>query len=180
MALEPAWRYEGEIKRGRPVQAGAGKDKMNEAALPNDGEVDILGILDVAPHRYPFLMMDRVLSRTATTAVGIKNVTYNEPCFMGHFPGRPVFPGVLILEGIAQLGGFLVLSRPEHKGKLAFFAAADEVKWRRTVVPGDQMRFEVELLKEKRGLCIAQGKVTVDGQLACEATVKFMVMEEQG
>jgi beta-hydroxyacyl-ACP dehydratase FabZ len=152
---------------------------MNETSLPNDGAVDIQGILDVAPHRYPFLMIDRVLSCTATTAVGIKNVTYNEPCFMGHFPGRPIFPGVLILEGMAQLAGYLVLSRPDNKGKLAFFTAADEVKWRRTVVPGDQMRFEVELMKEKRGLCIAQGKVTVEGELACEAIVKFMVMEER-
>jgi 3-hydroxyacyl-[acyl-carrier-protein] dehydratase len=143
------------------------------------GAVDIQGILKVAPHRYPFLMVDRVIETDGNRSVGIKNVTYNEPCFMGHFPGRPVFPGVLMLEAIAQLGGFMVLSRPENKGKLAFFAAADSIKWRRQVVPGDQMRVEVELLKEKRGICVVQGKITVGNELACEAEVKFMVMDEQ-
>ncbi|MCA8916242.1 MAG: 3-hydroxyacyl-ACP dehydratase FabZ [Planctomycetes bacterium] len=151
---------------------------MNETPA-DKGAVDIQGILDVAPHRYPFLMVDRILEKTATTAVGIKNVTVNEPCFTGHFPGRPIFPGVLMLEALAQLGGFLVLSRDEHKGKLAFFTGADEVKWRRTVIPGDQVRLEVEVLKEKRGLCIVQGKATVDGELACEATVKFMVTDQK-
>lgn len=141
--------------------------------------VDIQGILDVAPHRYPFLMVDRVLEQTETTAIGIKNVTYNEPCFTGHFPGRPIFPGVLMLEALAQIGGFLVLSRKDNKGKLALFTAADDVKWRRTVVPGDQVRLEVELLKEKRGLCVVKGQATVEGQLACAATVKFMVTEER-
>lgn len=151
---------------------------MNETQA-DKGAVDIQGILDVAPHRYPFLMVDRILEQTATTAVGIKNVTANEPCFMGHFPGRPIFPGVLMLEALAQIGGFLVLSRAENKGKLALFTGADEVKWRRTVIPGDQVRLEVELLKEKRGLCIVHGKASVDGDLACEATVKFMVTEER-
>jgi 3-hydroxyacyl-[acyl-carrier-protein] dehydratase len=145
---------------------------------PQLGALDIQGVLKIAPHRYPFLMVDRVLERSDNKAVGIKNVTYNEPCFMGHFPGRPIFPGVLMLEALAQMGGLLVLGRSENMGKLALFTGADEVKWRRTVVPGDTVRLEVELLKEKRGLCIVQGKATVDGELACEATVKFMVTSE--
>lgn len=153
---------------------------MNEPSTDADSAVDIQGILDVAPHRYPFLMVDRVIEMTDTTAIGIKNVTYNEPCFTGHFPGRPIFPGVLMLEALAQLGGFLVLSREENKGKLALFTAADQVKWRRTVVPGDQVRIQVELMKEKRGLCVVEGEAAVEGQLACAATVKFMVTEEQG
>lgn len=152
---------------------------MNEPSTETEPTVDIQGILDVAPHRYPFLMVDRIIELTDTTAVGIKNVTYNEPCFTGHFPGRPIFPGVLMLEALAQLGGFLVLSRDENKGKLALFTAADDVKWRRTVVPGDQVRIRVELVKEKRGLCVAKGEATVDGKLACSATVKFMVTNEQ-
>ncbi len=152
---------------------------MNETSQPNEGALDIQGVLNIAPHRYPFLMVDKVLHRDATKAVGIKNVTFNEPCFTGHFPERPIFPGVLMLESLAQLGGVLVLGREENIGKLALFTAADEVKWRRQVVPGDQIRLEVELLKEKRGLCIVKGQATVDGELACEATVKFMVTGER-
>ena len=151
---------------------------MTEAST-NEGAMDIQELLRIAPHRYPFLMVDKVLHRDATRAVGIKNVTYNEPCFTGHFPGRPVFPGVLMLEALAQIGGMLVLSRPENLGTLAFFTSADEVKWRRQVVPGDQLRLEVELQKEKRGLCVVQGRATVDGELACEAIVKFMLTGER-
>lgn len=152
---------------------------MNDSPAENLGPLDIQGVLNIAPHRYPFLMVDRVLERTGNRAVGIKNVTFNEPCFMGHFPGRPVFPGVLMLEAIAQVGGLLVLGRAENMGKLAFFTGADEVSWRRMVVPGDQIRIEAELLKERRGLCVVKGVATVEGELACEATVKFMVTEER-
>lgn len=152
---------------------------MTEQGADPGPAVDIRGILKVAPHRYPFLMVDKVLELNDTSAVGIKNVTYNEPCFTGHFPGRPIFPGVLMLEAIAQLGGYLVLSRKENLGKLALFTAADDVKWRRTVVPGDQVRLQVELLKEKRGLCVVNGEASVDGERACSATVKFLVTDEK-
>ena len=152
---------------------------MSEAPASDTGALDIQGVLKIAPHRYPFLMVDRVRERTATTAIGIKNVTCNEPCFTGHFPGRPVFPGVLMLEALAQIGGLLVLGREENMGKLAFFTGADEVSWRRLVVPGDQVRLEAELLKERRGLCIVKGRATVEGELACAATVKFMVTDQQ-
>lgn len=152
---------------------------MSEQGSDSGPAVDIQGILKVAPHRYPFLLVDKVLEMSDTAAIGIKNVTYNEPCFMGHFPERPIFPGVLMLEAIAQLGGYLVLSRDENRGKLAFFTAADEVKWRRTVVPGDQVRLQVELLKERRGLCVAKGEATVNGQVACTAMVKFMVTDDK-
>lgn len=151
---------------------------MNEASKSLPGAQDIQGILNIAPHRYPFLMIDRVISQEGGKAVGVKNVTYNEPCFTGHFPGKPIFPGVLTLEAIAQLGGLAILSRPENKGKLAYFTGADEVSWRRLVVPGDQIRIETELLKERRGLCIVKGVATVEGELCCEATVKFMVTSE--
>jgi 3-hydroxyacyl-[acyl-carrier-protein] dehydratase len=152
---------------------------MNDAPANDLGPLDIQGVLNIAPHRYPFLMVDRVIERSPTRAVGIKNVTFNEPCFTGHFPGRPIFPGVLMLEALAQMGGLLVLGRHENMGKLAFFTGADEVSWRRLVIPGDQIRIEVELLKERRGLCIVKGTATVEGELACEATVKFMVSEER-
>jgi len=145
----------------------------------NKGPLDILGILKIAPHRYPFLMVDRVLWHTDTRAEGYKNITFNEPCFTGHFPGRPIFPGVLQIEAMAQMGGLLVLSRPENTGKLAFFTGADELKFRKQVVPGDQLKLEVELLREKRGLCQVRGKASVDGQMSCEGIVSFMVVEER-
>lgn len=145
----------------------------------NKGGLDILGILKIAPHRYPFLMVDRVLWHTETKAEGYKNITFNEPCFMGHFPGRPVFPGVLQIEALAQIGGLLILSRPENLGKLAFFTSVDEVKFRRQVVPGDQLKLEAELVREKRGLCVVKAKASVDGQMSCEGTVSFMVVDEK-
>lgn len=154
---------------------------MNDVApgTGHQGKLDIQGILKVAPHRYPFLMIDRILAAEGNKITGIKNVTYNEPCFTGHFPEKPVFPGVLMLEAIAQLGGFLILSRPENTGKLAYFTGAEEVKWRRLVVPGDQLRIDAEVLKERRGLVEVKGVATVEGELACEATVRFMIVNEQ-
>jgi beta-hydroxyacyl-ACP dehydratase FabZ len=154
---------------------------MNDVApgTGHQGKLDIQGILKVAPHRYPFLMIDRILGAEGNKITGIKNVTYNEPCFTGHFPEKPVFPGVLMLEAIAQLGGFLILSRPENTGKLAYFTGAEEVKWRRLVVPGDQLRIDAEVLKERRGLVEVKGVATVEGELACEATVRFMIVNEQ-
>ena len=149
---------------------------MSEEA---EGALDILGVLRIAPHRYPFLMVDRVLFADDTKARGLKNVTYNEPFFVGHFPERPVFPGVLMIEAIAQLGGMLVLKRPENLGKLAFFVAADNIKFRRQVTPGDQMMIEAELVREKKGVCVVEGKVTVEDELCCSGTVRFAVVDEK-
>jgi UDP-3-O-[3-hydroxymyristoyl] N-acetylglucosamine deacetylase/3-hydroxyacyl-[acyl-carrier-protein] dehydratase len=143
------------------------------------GALDIQGILRVAPHRYPFLMVDRVLEADGNHAVGVKNVSYNEPCFMGHFPGRPVFPGVLQIEALAQIGGLLVLQKPEHKGKLAFFTSVESVKFRRVVVPGDQILLEATVLRERRGLAEVEARATVNGEMCCEGTLKFMVVDEK-
>lgn len=143
------------------------------------GAMDIQGVLRVAPHRYPFLMVDKVLEAEGSRAVGVKNVTFNEPCFMGHFPGRPVFPGVLQIEALAQIGGLLVLQKPEHAGKLAFFTSVENVKFRRVVVPGDQILLEAEVLRERRGLAEVFARATVDGELCCEGTLKFMVVDEK-
>jgi UDP-3-O-[3-hydroxymyristoyl] N-acetylglucosamine deacetylase/3-hydroxyacyl-[acyl-carrier-protein] dehydratase len=143
------------------------------------GALDIRGVLRIAPHRYPFLMVDRVLEAQGSRAVGIKNVTYNEPCFMGHFPGRPVFPGVLQIEALAQIGGLLVLQKPEHRGKLAFFTAVESVKFRRVVEPGDQMLLEAEVLRERRGLAEVFARASVGGEMCCEGTLKFMVVDEK-
>ena len=144
-----------------------------------EGAMSIQDILEVAPHRYPFLMVDRILSSVDGVCIAIKNITYNEPCFTGHFPGRPVFPGVLQIEALAQVGGIMVLRRPENKDKLAFFTSADAVKFRRQVTPGDTLYMEATLVKERRGLCIIEAKASVDGEVCCEAKLKIMITDEK-
>lgn len=134
--------------------------------------IDINEILRLLPHRYPFVMVDRILSVTPGSKVdGLKNVTINEPFFQGHFPQRPVMPGVLILEGMAQVGGVLAFySVPENIGKkLLYFAGIDKARFRKPVVPGDQIIFKMELLKYKRGIMVMSGKAYVDEVLAAEA-----------
>ena len=107
--------------------------------------------------------------------VGLKNVSGNEPFFQGHFPGYPVMPGVLIMEALAQVGAVILLKMPEYAGHIALFAGLEDVRFRRQVIPGDQLRLEVELLKLKRGLGVAQGKAYVGENLAAEGTLKFAV-----
>jgi 3-hydroxyacyl-[acyl-carrier-protein] dehydratase len=134
--------------------------------------IDIKGILDLLPHRYPFILVDRVLEYDVNkTIIGLKNVTMNEPFFLGHFPGEPVMPGVLILEGMAQVGGILAyLSAPENVGeKLVYFAGIDGARFRRVVRPGDQIIFKVEITRQKAKMTKMTGKAYVDDQLVAEA-----------
>ncbi|WP_457573996.1 3-hydroxyacyl-ACP dehydratase FabZ [Desulfolithobacter sp.] len=134
--------------------------------------IDIKGILDLLPHRYPFILVDRVLEMEPGKSITVlKNVTMNEPFFQGHFPGEPVMPGVLILEGMAQAGAILAyLSTPETIGdKLVYFAGLDKVRFRRMVRPGDQLIYKLELIRHKTKLSKMSGMAYVDGQLATEA-----------
>jgi 3-hydroxyacyl-[acyl-carrier-protein] dehydratase len=135
--------------------------------------MDIAGILDVVPHRYPFLLVDRVLELQAgRRIVALKNVTINEPFFPGHFPGTPIMPGVLIVEALAQAGGILLLHEmPDRHEKLFYFTGIDGARFRRTVVAGDQLRLTVEVLKLRKSTCKMRGKAEVDGQLAAEAEI---------
>ena len=134
---------------------------------------DIEWIQSVLPHRYPLLLVDRVLEmEPRKRIVALKNVTNNEPYLVGHFPGRPVVPGVLLIEGMAQAGGLLLLhDLPERGSKLVYLASVDEVKFRRPVVPGDQVRYEVEVLRLRSLHCKLSARALVDGQLAAEAVI---------
>lgn len=133
-------------------------------------------IQKIIPHRYPFLLVDRILElEEGKFAVGIKNVSGNEPHFQGHFPGYPVMPGVLIMEALAQVGAVVLLKMPQFAGRIPLFAGMDKVKFRRQVIPGDQLRLEVELLKLKGPMGVAQGKAYVGDQLAAEGTLKFAI-----
>jgi 3-hydroxyacyl-[acyl-carrier-protein] dehydratase len=145
-------------------------DFMSEFVIPE--KIDIVEILKILPHRYPFVMVDRILSlQLGKEIVGLKNVTINEPFFQGHFPARPVMPGVLILEGMAQVGGIMAYySSPQAIGnKLLFFAGIDKARFRKPVVPGDQLIFNLQLLKEKRSIMVMGATAVVDGQLVAEA-----------
>jgi 3-hydroxyacyl-[acyl-carrier-protein] dehydratase len=132
----------------------------------------------ILPHRYPFLLVDRIIEiEPPTRAVGIKNVTINEPFFQGHFPTYPVMPGVLIVEAMAQVGGVAVLAADEYKDKLALFAGIDNVRFKRQVKPGDTLRIEVEVQKIRRGLGMGAGTATVNGDLACKGDIMFALVD---
>ena len=135
--------------------------------------MDVQEIQSILPHRYPFLLVDRILEvEPGKRIVGIKNVTVNEPFFPGHFPGKPIMPGVLIIEAMAQVGGVLLLKEVEDReNKLVYFMGIDEARFRKPVVPGDQLRFELEVLKRKSTTCKLQGRAFVDGALVAEAVI---------
>ena len=131
---------------------------------------DIGEILAVMPHRYPFLLIDRVVEMSENTIRAIKNVTINEPHFLGHFPEVPVMPGVLLVEAMAQAGGFLLLSQVEDRDdKLIYFTGIDKCRFRKPVVPGDQVVFEVEILAKRSTFAKIKGRALVDGEVVCEA-----------
>jgi len=131
-------------------------------------------IQKILPHRFPFLLVDKIIEiEWGKRAVGIKNVTANEPFFVGHFPGYPVMPGVLMIEAIAQVGAVALLGLPENKGKLAFFAGVDEVRFKRQVVPGDTLRIEVTLTRVRGPIGQGNGEITVEGQTACKGSFMF-------
>jgi UDP-3-O-[3-hydroxymyristoyl] N-acetylglucosamine deacetylase/3-hydroxyacyl-[acyl-carrier-protein] dehydratase len=141
--------------------------------------MDIGRILDVIPHRYPFLLVDRIIEVEGTKRiVGIKNVTINEPFFQGHFPGHPIMPGVLIIEAMAQVGGMLLLGTIEDPDqKVVYFMSLDNVKFRRPVLPGDQLRCELEMLQNRGRTCRMKGVAYVDGQVVAEAEMMARVVD---
>lgn len=162
------------------VEKDAGRDDRPRPHLPvrADGTIDIHGILDILPHRYPMLLLDRVLELEAgRRVVGVKNVTFNEPFFQGHWPGRPIMPGVLIIEAMAQAAGVLIASSVSRTGKAAVIASIDDVKLRRPVVPGDQLRIEVDALKIKPASASVAAVARVDDALAAQARIRFVLVD---
>jgi len=141
--------------------------------------LDIAGIQSILPHRYPFLLVDKILEmEPKKRIIGIKNVSVNEPYFQGHFPGKPIMPGVLILESMAQTGGLLLLQEiPDRENKLLYFVAIDNARFRRPVVPGDQLRLEMNVVAWRGNFCKLEGRASVDGVLAAEATLMCMMVD---
>ncbi len=148
------------------------------SAPPQKTSLDINEIMAILPHRYPFLLIDRVIEmEPRQRIVAIKNVTINEPHFTGHFPDYPIMPGVLMVEAIAQTGGALLLTEiPDRDEKLMVFTGIDNAKFKRPVVPGDQLRIEVTVLNWRTRAVKMQGNITVEGKIVCEATVTCMVV----
>ncbi len=174
-------RVQAHIMADRPSHAGnlALARAIRSGQAASEPKVDIQRIMEVLPHRYPLLLVDRILEfEPERRVVGIKNVTINEPFFQGHFPGHPVMPGVLIIEAMAQCGGLLLMDSvddPEHK--VVYFMSLDNVKWRRPVRPGDQLRFELEMLQMRRQVCRMRGTATVDGNPVAEAEMMARIMD---
>ena len=147
-----------------------------ELTLP----LEAADIMRIIPHRYPFLLIDRVVElEPGKRVVAMKSVTANEPQFTGHFPGRPIMPGVLMVEALAQAGAVAVLSLPEYSGKLVLFAGIDDCRFRHTVLPGDTLRLEVTLEKLRGVFGRGRGVASVDGEVAVEATISFVIPRDQ-
>jgi UDP-3-O-[3-hydroxymyristoyl] N-acetylglucosamine deacetylase/3-hydroxyacyl-[acyl-carrier-protein] dehydratase len=142
-----------------------------------NGSLDVNQIMKILPHRYPFLMVDRVTSVEGNKITGVKNVSINEPYFAGHFPNHPIMPGVLQLEAIAQVAGILTLRQAENFGKIAYFMAAENVKWRKPVRPGDTLVINVELTKARGKVGKAKGVCSVNSEVVSEAEVTFMMAQ---
>jgi len=158
--------------RETPAQPPPPHDPVLDACA-----LDISEIMKLIPHRYPFLLVDRIALLENERIVGIKNVTINEPFFQGHFPGHPIFPGVLQLEAIAQVAGVLMRKRFADKPQIAYFMSAEEVKWRKPVLPGDTLVIEVDLVKARGKVGKARGVCKVRGEVVSEAVVTFMLMD---
>ena len=163
-------------------KASGGKKKAPAApamVLANETSLDIRRVLDTLPHRYPFLMIDRIVEfKNSDELTALKNVTINEPFFQGHYPGNPVLPGVLQIEAMAQAAGVLMLRKISSEGKTALFMSCDKVKFRRAVRPGDQLLINVKMTKSRGNkIGVAEGECLVNGQVVSSAELMFAVVD---
>lgn len=166
-------KYEAWKKGGKkPAKPAAPK-----ADLATETSLDIRRVLDMVPHRYPFVMLDRVVEMSDSELTAIKNVTFNEPYFQGHFPGNPVMPGVLQLEAMAQAAGILMVRRSSTEGKTTLFMSCDKVKWRKPVRPGDQILIKAKITKIRGAIACAEGECTVNGQAVSSADMMFAFVD---
>lgn len=175
-------RIEAHIIADRPSHQGnvaLAKALTRQAQRTDPTQVDVTRIMSVLPHRYPFLLVDRIIEiEPGVRIVGIKNVTINEPFFQGHFPGHPIMPGVLIVEAMAQAGGMLLMDHfDDPQSKVVYFAAIDGVRFRKPVRPGDQLRFEIEVIQFRGRTCRIRGEAFVEGRRVCEADMTAQVMD---
>ncbi|MDI1249867.1 MAG: bifunctional UDP-3-O-[3-hydroxymyristoyl] N-acetylglucosamine deacetylase/3-hydroxyacyl-ACP dehydratase [Lacunisphaera sp.] len=153
------------------------KPAAPKADIATETSLDIRRVLDLVPHRYPFVMIDRMVEMTADAATAIKNVSINEPYFQGHFPGNPVMPGVLQIEAMAQAAGILMIRRTTMEGKTTLFMSCDKVKWRKPVRPGDQLLIKVKITKVRGAVVCAEGECTVNGQTVSSAELMFALVD---
>jgi UDP-3-O-[3-hydroxymyristoyl] N-acetylglucosamine deacetylase/3-hydroxyacyl-[acyl-carrier-protein] dehydratase len=151
---------------------------LGETIVIRDGdELDTDRLMKILPHRYPFMMVDKIIKIDGNKITGVKNVTINEPYFQGHFPNQPIMPGVLQLEAIAQVAGVMMLRQAENFGKLAYFMSAESVRWRKPVRPGDTLVINVEMTKMRGKIGKAKGICLVNGEAVSEAEVTFMLID---
>jgi UDP-3-O-[3-hydroxymyristoyl] N-acetylglucosamine deacetylase/3-hydroxyacyl-[acyl-carrier-protein] dehydratase len=175
-------RLRAHVVAERPSHRGnvalAGALRARERHSPRIPVLDAARIMQILPHRYPMLLVDRILElEEGKRIVGMKNVTINEPFFQGHYPGHPIMPGVLIVEAMAQVGGVLLMRQVEAEDKVVYFMTMDNVKFRRPVVPGDTLVFELEILRLRRGVCKMRGKGFVDGNVVAEAEFMASIVD---
>ncbi|GAB1366162.1 bifunctional UDP-3-O-[3-hydroxymyristoyl] N-acetylglucosamine deacetylase/3-hydroxyacyl-ACP dehydratase [Candidatus Cloacimonadaceae bacterium] len=169
------------VKKLRQIQKKNELKKMYQKGKGSEVVFDINAIMRIIPHRYPFLLVDKIIEFTpGESLVGIKNVTINEPFFQGHFPGHPIMPGVLIIEGMAQAGGIMLLNQLENpQDHVAYFASIDNVKFRKPVLPGDTLRYELKVISLKRSLAKMHGETYVNGEKVAEGDFMAMIMEKE-
>jgi UDP-3-O-[3-hydroxymyristoyl] N-acetylglucosamine deacetylase/3-hydroxyacyl-[acyl-carrier-protein] dehydratase len=160
-----------------PAPPPAAKPDGDAEPLRDGDELDTARLMKILPHRYPFLMIDKIIKIDGARIVGLKNVTINEPYFQGHFPNHPIMPGVLQLEAIAQVAGIMMLRQADNFGKLAYFMSAESVRWRKPVRPGDTLIIDVELTKSRGKIGKAKGTCLVNGETVSEAEVTFMLID---
>lgn len=181
IAVRPGHGPNTELARAIVKQYETMRSMVPAAVHIPGGEavLDINEVMNILPHRYPFLLVDRIIGFEGETKCrGIKNVSINEPYFQGHFPGHPIMPGVLQLEAMAQVASIVLLRMPGNQGKIGYFMSADNVKWRRPVLPGDTLIIETEILKTKRSIASGVGRCIVNGQVVSEADLMFSVVDK--